>query len=686
LKTLPRKFFTILFFTSFIFQNTQSQDLFEEIDALEDTLDDDNIGSGINENLPPLDTPPTESFNSLDSLPIENTNNNLDSLPIENSAAPTLDALPMDTTYESPLEDSAPTQALTGVNLENAATLESINFRQLPDRARLIIKTNRAVDFEKEARIYRQQLILNLRNTVIREKNLTRSLDTGEFQGPVAIVKAYNSNIGSIPGARILFQLREFVEATITRKDNYLLVDFPLFSSSSEFAGKKQNKEIILPETFLSFNGTQVFYGKKITFKAKDAPIADVLDFLANASGKNFVLAQDTKSKVTINVKNVAWDQVFSMILLNSNLGYQKIGNTYRILSIQSLRTELSEAAQANEDEEKILPKITKMFHLNYAKAENVAPSLAPYLNKEQKETVVADNRTNSVVVSGTKTTLQKIEQYISGIDFQTPQVHIEARIVEATRNFAQNLGIEWSMDLGSNGAQLRMGNGSINGGSSTATGFAGGAGNFSFGQLGSFGHILSLLKIGESEKKTRTVASPFVTVSNNKTANLTQGNQFTILAPASTGSDDRSQIVTVNADLNLEVTPQVTKDRNVLLDISLTRNSPSEAPLSVSAATVPVSRREIKTEILVPSGKTAVIGGLHTKDNQRADLGWPYLKRIPILGRLFTNEDSRNDDELELLMFISPKILNAYDLGSPSQRRTASIEDDFSSSEDAEF
>ncbi len=386
------------------------------------------------------------------------------------------------------------------------------------------------------------------------------------------------------------------------------------------------------------------FRGNKITLNVKNAEIQDVLNLISRASGKDFILAATANgsSKVTLNVRNTPWDQVLSVVLLNAKLGYQEIGNTYRIVPISELKSEIEDASKAQSEELKLRSLETRLFPVNYAEAAKVQENLRNFLTKD-RGTIAVDARTNSIVVTDLPEILERISRYIRSIDKQTSQVLIEGRIVEATQRASKQFQVQWdttapgSRSLLVSGATLPRTNSNF-----------GGELGAQFG-IGNFLGIRAALRMLEDNGESKTIGSPRVTVLDNEEATISQGQRVQLVTQGAAG------VVTTSyqdATLELKVRPQVTSDGYVLLDIKLKRDVPG--------ASQQIETRSASTQMLVESGKTAVIGGIYTDNTRSGEQGWPGLMNLPIFGSIFRSNTNKSKEANELMMFISPKILNA--------------------------
>ncbi len=668
----------------------QAQDLKDELDALEDPPEEDlsqfdnpKPENNTDETLPPeedmelpeeeTETPPPVATQveppPAEPQPVEPEETlELDEDIAEEPPAPAAPVEPVEEVAPTEAAETAPApepetdetetataEALTGVEDELTAKINSIQFRQLKDRVRLTVTADRALDYNQSARIERRQVILEFKNAKFSKSSLNRVFDTGEFDGPLALVQPFESKIGVLPSIKILFQLREKSDPRITRSGNQVFVDFLIKGQAGRKIFKDDSAENApeFPETFLSVDGKARYRGTRISLNLKEASLREVIAMLSNVAGRNFVITGATDAKVTLNVKDVPWDQVLAIILVNNQLGYQKVGSIYRIMPVTQIKTEMDAIVRAQEDKVNLVPLETRLIPISYARAAELSANVTGLLSRRGRASI--DARTNSLVVTDTGETLDKIMAYIQSVDKQTALVEIQARIVEAQEEFGRNLALNW--DLGPLTAG-RFANSTINTGASNLSNPTsrltsdGGNARLRIGLGGSLNTIEALLGLAEQKNQARVIASPKVTVLDNRSATISRGDQITIPVPGGNGAPGTT--ATISANLSLSVTPQVTSDGYVLMNVSVSRNIP--------AAGNPQSQttRSVNTEMLVESGKTGVLGGIYVLDKSQNERGWPWFQRLPIFGALFRANSTMIENSNELLVFISPRILNA--------------------------
>ena len=411
------------------------------------------------------------------------------------------------------------------------------------------------------------------------------------------------------------------------------------------------------------------FPGKRISLDFQDAEISSVLRLIADVSGLNMVVGESVKAKVTLKLLNVPWDQALDLILKLNNLGQIREGNILWIDTLTNITKLRDEASKAKDATLKAEELVTRIMYLNYAdasKSVDVAKS-----NLSTRGEIKVDGRTNSLVVRDIPDNLVKVEKIIRALDQRTPQVQIEARIVQAAKTFSRGLGVQWGISgitgaaLGANvhsqgQTTLNLGNGQNAFGTPDAGSFlvnlpSAVAGTSSFGFLvgkflGTTGTLDMRLSAGESLGLSKVVSSPKVITLDNKPAKIEQGTQI----PFSTTSLQGTQTTFVDATLTLNVTPHIILHANtVRLEIKTTKNSPG-AP--VQAGTT-IDKKELTTEVLLQDGETTVLGGIFEDTKTDSTSGIPWFNRIPFLGWLFKQE-TVSVQQTELLVFVTPTIL----------------------------
>jgi type IV pilus assembly protein PilQ len=425
---------------------------------------------------------------------------------------------------------------------------------------------------------------------------------------------------------------------------------------------------------------TSNYTGRKVDFNVKDIDIKNLLGAIAEISKRNIIVADDVKGTVTIKLRNVPWDQALDIILKSKGLGREDIGNIIRVAPIDTLRAEQKAAAEAYRNRQSVEPLKVRLIPVNYAKADALTAQLKDALS--ERGSVTVDTRTNTLIVKDVQEALLRAEGIVRNLDTQTPEVLIEARIVEAATSFSRSAGIQWGGNVSfaptfGNPTGLIFPNllavaGAADDATAPTAGLlgvgtpnfavnmpapiglnSGGGLGFVFGSAGGSANLNLRLSAAENSGTIKTVSSPRVVTVDNVDASISQG----VSIPFSQTSAAGVTTTFIEARLELRVTPHVTQEGSIQMRINATNNQPNPQ-LTGSNGQPSISRREAKTEVLVRDGETTVIGGIYTRRNSEAWNEVPVLSKIPVLGWLFKKK-AVTDDRTELLIFITPRIVN---------------------------
>jgi type IV pilus assembly protein PilQ len=404
----------------------------------------------------------------------------------------------------------------------------------------------------------------------------------------------------------------------------------------------------------------QQFTGEPITLTLKDADIKDVLKTFSVLTEMNIVLDPSVSGSVTVELRDVPWDQALDLILKINGLDYVLENNVLRVAPIQKLAAEKSARAAFALEQEKAKPMSTMLKPISYSRASDIAALLSSdsYL-LSARGSVTVDERTNTLILRDVADRVQGILRLIDSLDLPTPQVVIEGRIVETTKQFSRSLGVVWGftgvMDAeNGNDTGLKFPNSIDVEGSVDLPGAA------NNGVLGmAFGDILNTfnldfqLNAAESDSQAKVVSTPRVTTQNLRPASIRSGLQI----PVQTVANNTVTVQYVDATLRLEVTPQITAEGTVNLDISIKKQRPAPEFAVAGGQNAPIFTRDAETELLVRDGGTTVIGGIYEITSGEGESRVPGLHNIPVFGWLFKNKNIRNDHD-ELLIFITPRIV----------------------------
>ena len=407
--------------------------------------------------------------------------------------------------------------------------------------------------------------------------------------------------------------------------------------------------------TVTTYGAHKVFTGEKIALDFYETDIKNVFRIIREISGKNFAIDKDVTGNVTLTLeKPVPWDQVLDLVLKMNRLGMVYEGDIIRIATLSTLTAEEKAkqdkiaAEQRSQEVVKALePLVTEYIAVNYSDAKGEVLPLAQKVLTPDRGSISVDQRNNQLIVTDTVFKVSQIKEIVSRIDTVTPQVIIEARVVEVSEEFSMELGIEWNMSWGPTGGTNFIGGDVAMNFPSNASSTIG----FNFTKLA--GTPLTLdatLNAVEANKQGRIITAPKIVTLDNKKARIKQGVEWPYLERDSSGN---ATVKFKNIDLLLEVTPTVTPDDRILMKIYITKNDIGTITLGVPSLNV----NEAQTELLVNDSDTIVIGGIIKKNEQESESGWPGAKDIPLMGWLFKtqNENTTNN---ELLIFITPRIV----------------------------
>jgi type IV pilus assembly protein PilQ len=529
-------------------------------------------------------------------------------------------------------------------------------------------------------------------------QKLERTLDVSKFGSPVKKVSTFRDR-RMANRVRLVAELSSPAIPTVVRDGNVVRWRF-----AGDGVAKKTRTTNIPPTVVGGFGASstpvtqqsvsqvppapggrrRTYYGATVEFDFKDAPIHDLLRIIADTGGVNIVVPDSIDAKVTVKLKRVPWDQALEVILASHGLWYRREGNLYRIAPRKELDAEdEAEAARRAAMVAAEAPK-PEVVTLNYASADELKGKLEGMLSPKGK--IEVDGRTNSLIINDVAGNRESIARLALQLDTQTPQITIEARIVEARSTFVRQFGIQWggralAGAAGGNATGLVFpssigvvggnsdGQTPVQGISALPSDFAinlpaatgtgeGGAIGLSLGSVGGNFNINLRLSALEDTGTVRIVSAPKITVINNKSALIRQG----VSIPISVVSAAGTQTQFVQADLKLEVTPYVSqRDCAIAMNLDVTKNEPDF--VNVGARGDPtILRKEAKTTMLVNDGETTVLGGIYTRNTGLAYKKVPFFGDLPVIGWFFKNR-RENDDRTEILVFITPKITNKASL-----------------------
>lgn len=412
-----------------------------------------------------------------------------------------------------------------------------------------------------------------------------------------------------------------------------------------------------------SATGERQYFGDPIDMSLRDADVVETLRSFAKISGLNIVIQPGVSGRVTVELEGVPWDQALEQILRINRLGYEIEGNILRIATLKDLSDEAETRQRLLQAQALAVPLLTVMKRLSYTNAASVTSILQQGGRNgvlSQRGSVIVDARTNTLIIKELPDYIDTVLAIIDNLDEPEPQVMIEARIVETTRQFSRSLGIDWGVDGTASAATGNStglvfpnsisGDGGVNLLGSTGTN---GVLNLSLGNILNTFTLDASLRAAETDGLANILSAPKIATLNNKQALIQSGLQI----PIQTVANNTVTVQFVNATLRLEVTPQITADGTIVMDINLQKREVQQAFIVAGATNAPIATKEARTQVLVRDGGTAVIGGIYEVSTNQGEDRVPGLANVPILGHLFKNK-RRAEQNQELLIFITPRVM----------------------------
>lgn len=465
------------------------------------------------------------------------------------------------------------------------------------------------------------------------------------------------------------------------------LSDIPAVRTGYEDAAVEQTAD---PDRADAFTPTVLgqqrgrYTGRRIDLDLKDADVHNVLRLLADVGRVNIVTADNVSGSVTIRMRNVPWDEALDVVLQSKKLGMVRQANMIRVAPLDELEKEREMAIARRKQELQLAPLETRLIPVSYAQASDIQQRARDLLS--ERGSIAVDERTNVMIVRDVAGNLNQIEELTRSLDTQTPQVLVEARIVEATSSYLHDVGIQWGGDAtfaGSTGNPTGLAfpnsvgivggasdsqaptaglspftntvpnpNFAVNLPAAVGTG-QGGALGLTFGSVDSTINLAVRLSAAESSGLLRILSSPRILTLDNREARIAQGT----LIPFSQISAQGVQTTFQEAKLQLLVKPHVTADGSISMHVKINRDEPDFNQTSARGDPT-ILKREAETDLLVMDGHTAVIGGIFTRNTGRNLNEVPFFGDIPLIGLLFQRRRA-SDTRSELVIFLTPRIVN---------------------------
>jgi type IV pilus assembly protein PilQ len=589
--------------------------------------------------------------------------------------------------YDTRVEGNNIIVNLGGAN--NAAASTGTAATAVPSRAAQAAAAQRAIrsiDFRRSSdgagrilvRLTDPHTHINLRqvgNQIVVDfdadlpKNLARRYDASDFGTPIGSFDA--TRIGT--GTRLAINASGDYEQLAYQSDDQYVVEI-----------QKQHK------TAAAQDDKPQYTGERLTLNFQEIETRAVLQLLADASGQNIVVSDSVTGNVTLRLQNVPWDQALDIVLRTKGLDKRKQDNVIIVAPQEELASREKADLAAKKDLQELAPLRSEYLQVNYAKAQDMAALIKSQGGTllSSRGNVAVDERTNTLLLQDTADRLADIRRLVATLDIPVRQVLIEARIVVVNDDFKRDLGARVGYTTAqSNGNGIWTTSGSAAATDTTIasalanratsgtsfpvqvpTGSTGApqrynvnlpvsspAGSFALGILGS-NYIVDLeLSAAQAETRAEVISSPRVITANQKEATIEQGTEIPYQQSASSGA---TTISFKKAVLSLKVTPQITPDNRIILDLDVKKDTIGTITVASGGVNVPsIDTREIATQVLVNDGQTVVLGGILETEHRDTQNKVPVLGDIPVLGHLFKLQNKVNNKD-ELLIFVTPKIV----------------------------
>jgi type IV pilus assembly protein PilQ len=394
------------------------------------------------------------------------------------------------------------------------------------------------------------------------------------------------------------------------------------------------------------------------------ADLRTVLRAISEFSGRNIVVSQTVKATVTIQLRNVAWQDALKAVLRANGLDYVEDGSVVRVDEASRLNTEKVERETANARTLELVPLETRIVKLNYANAAEMTAPLGPSMSK--RGNIQVERRTNSLILTDLPSNLDAVVKMAIELDSTTPQIEITAKLVDVDASALRDIGIEWNVGpTDGTDAEFFSSTGPIPPdylhpgdddeqalGSEQNTGISNAANKLTFGISKNWGFIEAQLQTLEEKRKANIISNPRITTVDNREAKIVVGQKIPLIVQDVAGNPV-SQLQTIG--IQLRVTPHLTQDRKIIMDLH-----PEVSDLSTQSTVqggIIINTSEADTRVMVDDGQTAVIGGLIRTNESTVSRGVPLLKDIPLLGFLFSSNSTVRQNR-ELIIFVTPRIV----------------------------
>ncbi|MBY8933760.1 type IV pilus secretin PilQ [Pseudomonas fluorescens] len=493
------------------------------------------------------------------------------------------------------------------------------------------------------------KIILSFARTQLPDKLRVR-LDVKDFATPVQFVNA------GVSGDRTVITVEPSgtYEYSTFQTDNKLTVSIrPMTVDDLQ----KRNAD------------RQAYVGEKLSLNFQDIDVRSVLQLIADFTNLNLVASDTVQGGITLRLQNVPWDQALDLVLKTKGLDKRKIGNVLLVAPADEIAARERQELESQKQIAELAPLRRELLQVNYAKAADIAKLFQSVTSAEAKiderGSITVDERTNNIIAYQTQDRLDELRRIVAQLDIPVRQVMIEARIVEANVDYDKSLGVRWGGSIQNKGNWNTSG---VSNGTSTTIGTPGSTStNSPFVDMGTVGNtsgigiafitdnVLLDLELTAMEKtgNGEIVSQPKVVTSDKETAKILKGTEIPYQEASSSGA---TSVSFKEASLSLEVTPQITPDNRIIMEVKVTKDEPDY--LNKVQDVPPIKKNEVNAKVLVNDGETIVIGGVFSNTQSKVVDKVPFLGDVPYLGRLF-RRDVVSEKKSELLVFLTPRIMN---------------------------
>ena len=541
--------------------------------------------------------------------------------------------------------------------LERRNSIDALDFRRGPMGEGRVMFDLSSAGVVTDVRQEGGRIIVEFPDTELAAE-LQKRLDVMDFGTPVQFIDA----ISNKNGTRVTIQpaTQDFEQLAYQSDDRFTIELKPM------------SREDIEENQRAKFG----YVGEKLSLNFQDIEVRSVLQLLADFTDLNIVVSDSVSGKLTLRLKNVPWDQALDIILQTKALGKRQAGNVITIAPSEEIAARERIELEGMKQKTELAPLRTEYFQANYAKATDLAALLQSENGGmlSERGSVTVDVRTNTLLISDTADQLSEIRSLVYRLDVPIRQVLIESRIVIASDDFNKDVGVRWGLTRNTANPGGGAGEGFVTTGdadavSSILDGAPPGNGRFNVNlpgnnSFGSIGLALAKLPLGtllelelsamQAEGTGEVVSSPRVITANQHEAYIEQGVEIPYLEASSSGA---ASVAFRKAVLGLTVTPQITPDDRIIMDLRVNKDTVGQIFGAGSLQVPSIDTRELSTQVLVNNGETVVLGGVYEQSViDEVDMV-PFFGNLPLIGKLFQHTTNQ-DEKSELLVFVTPKIV----------------------------